>query len=53
MSKMKNYLDTILNCSDCYGKGVSYWGNGEDYEFEYCECNPYNLIIEDKEIIYA
>ena len=25
----------------------------EDYEFEYCECNPYNLIIEDKEIIYA
>ena len=51
MGKMKNLLDEILNCSDCNGQGVNYWGNGEDYDFEYCDCNPYRMIIEDGEIV--
>jgi len=52
MSKMKNLLDEILNCDLCYGKGVIGYANGEDYDFEYCECNPHALILdEDGEIV--
>jgi hypothetical protein len=51
MSKMKNAIEQITNCQDCYGKGVIYWGNGEDYDFEYCDCNPLNLIIDNGEVI--
>ena len=53
MSKMKMLLDEILNCSLCYGQGINYWGNGEDYDFEFCECNPHQLIIEEGEIIHV
>jgi hypothetical protein len=51
MSVIKNLLDTILNCDNCYGQGVNYWANGEDYDFEYCDCNPYRLILENGEIV--
>ncbi len=52
MAKMKRALEEVLNCSLCYGKGITYYANGEDYDFEYCECNPYSLIIdEDGEIV--
>jgi hypothetical protein len=52
MSKMKNLLDEILNCNLCYGQGAIYYSNGEDYDFDYCECNPYSLIVENGEIIH-
>jgi len=52
MNKIKMLIDEILNCSTCYGKGVNYWGNGEDYDFEYCECNPYRLILDSGEVIH-
>jgi hypothetical protein len=26
--------------------------NGEDFDVEDCECNPYGLIIEDGEVIW-
>ena len=50
---MKTILDEILNCSDCNGQGVNYWANGEDYDFEYCDCNPNKIILDyDKSVIY-
>jgi hypothetical protein len=52
MSKVKMLLDEILNCSDCNGQGITYWANGEDYDFEYCDCNPYRLILENGEVIH-
>lgn len=51
MSKVKEHLQQILDCSDCYGQGVIYWGNGEDYDFEYCDCNPNRFIIEDGQVV--
>ena len=49
MSKMKNALDEILNCEICEGKGISnYWVSPDgDYDFEWCECNPNQLIIDE------
>lgn len=51
MSYMKNALDEILNCNICYGQGYTGWANETDFEFETCECNPYNLIIEEEKVI--
>lgn len=51
MSNMKNYLETILDCSDCYGQGFIFWGNGEDFDVEACDCNPHNLIIENGKLV--
>jgi hypothetical protein len=51
MSKIKNALDEILNCQICEGSGISAgWVSADgDYDFEWCECNPHNLIpdLED------
>lgn len=42
----------ILNCDFCYGKGVvGYASEDGDFDFEYCDCNPNHLIIENGEII--
>ena len=46
MDKLEYALRTIENCDLCFGKGVFYYGNGEDYEFENCECNPHELIFD-------
>jgi hypothetical protein len=47
MDKLEYALRTIQNCDLCNGKGNLYWGFGEDYDFETCECNPYELILDD------
>ena len=47
MDKLEYALRTIQNCDLCNGKGVDYWANGEDYDFEDCICNPYGLILDD------
>ena len=47
MDKLDYALNAIRNCNACEGKGNLYWGNGDDYDFETCECNPYELILDD------
>ena len=48
MDKLEYALRTIQNCDLCNGIGNLYWGNGnEDFDFETCECNPYELILDD------
>ena len=29
---------TRINCDECHGHGVIFWGNNEDYDVEPCEC---------------
>jgi hypothetical protein len=48
MSYIKNALDEILFCSICNGQGYLGWANEIDFSFESCECNPFNLIIENE-----
>lgn len=53
MDKLEYALRTIANCDLCLGKGVDYWSNGEDYDFEDCICNPYGLILDETgEVIF-
>ena len=53
MDKLEYAIRTIQNCDLCNGKGAHYWSNGEDYDFEDCECNPYGLIFdEDGSVIW-
>ena len=53
MDKLEYALRTIQNCDLCFGKGALYWSNGDDYDFENCECNPYELILdEDGSVIW-
>ena len=47
MDKLEYALRQIRNCDLCLGKGVNYWSNGEDYDFEDCICNPYGIILDD------
>ena len=46
MSKKKNALETIANCDLCDGVGYSGWTNGEDFDIEWCDCNPEHIIPE-------
>ena len=53
MDKLEYALRTIQNCDLCNGLGAHYYGNGEDFfDFETCECNPYDLIIDGGDVIY-
>ncbi len=53
MDKLEYALRTIQNCDLCNGTGAQYWQNGEDYDFESCECNTYDLILdEDGSVIW-
>jgi hypothetical protein len=47
MAKVKDALTTILECEICNGSGISNgWVSPDgDYDFEWCECNPHNLIV--------
>lgn len=47
MDKLEYALRQIANCNSCYGKGYIGWSNGEDYDMEDCECNPYSLILDE------
>ncbi len=48
MDKLDYALKAIRNCNACEGKGNLYWGIGEDFDFETCECNPYELILDEE-----
>jgi hypothetical protein len=45
--KLEYALRQIRNCDFCGGKGNLYYGNGDDYDFEVCPCNTYELILDD------
>ena len=47
MDKLEYALRTIQNCDLCNGTGNLSWTNGDDYDFETCECNPYDLILDE------
>ena len=50
MSAIKNALADILSCDNCEGKGITNeWANETDFDFEWCDCNPHRLVIEDGE----
>ena len=53
MSNMKTALENVLACEDCYGLGYTGWVSPDgDYDFEYCNCNPYKIIIDyDKSVV--
>ena len=45
MKTTTEQIDAILNCEDCYGKGLTGWVAPDgDYDFEWCECNPEHLL---------
>ena len=46
MDKLEYALRQIRNCDLCNGKGVDYFGSGENYDFEDCLCNPYGIILD-------
>lgn len=48
MSKVKDALSTILDCAICNGKGYEGWANGEEFDIEWCDCNPYHLIVGEE-----
>ena len=52
MEKLEYALEKIANCDFCNGVGVHYFSNGDEYDFEDCECNPYGLILDDGEVIW-
>jgi len=47
MDKLEYALRQISNCDFCGGKGNLYYGNGDEYDFEVCPCNTYELILDD------
>ena len=47
MDKLEYALRQISNCDLCNGKGINYWGIGDEYDFEDCICNPYGIILDD------
>lgn len=54
MNKLEIAVDRIKNCHLCEGKGVYTWSNGEDYDFENCVCNEYEIIFDhDGGVIWA
>ena len=53
MDKLEYALRQIANCDLCNGKGVDYFGSGDEYDFEDCICNPYGIILDhDGEVIW-
>ena len=54
MDRLEIAVERIRNCHLCEGKGVYTWSNGEDYDFENCECNPHEIIFDyDGDVIWA
>lgn len=47
MDKLGYALREIQACGLCEGRGAYYWSNGEDYEFENCVCNIYEIILDE------
>ena len=46
MSLMKNEIEEILNCKMCNGLGYEGWVIGDEFDIEWCECNPNHLTLE-------
>jgi hypothetical protein len=42
----KKALETIANCKLCSGIGYEGWAHGEDFDIEWCDCNPEQLTPE-------
>ena len=47
MDKLEIALRQISGCEICGGKGNLYWDNGDEYNFETCLCNIYEIILDD------
>lgn len=48
MKTTNELIDTILNCEDCYGQGITGWVAPDgDYDFEWCDCNPYKITLSE------
>ena len=47
MDKLEYALSLIAKCDLCNGEGFQYWGNEEDFDFETCICNIYELILDE------
>ena len=52
MDKLEYALRQIRNCDLCNGTGNLYWSNGDDFDSEVCECNPYEIILDGDEVIW-
>jgi len=53
MNKLEYAMEKIRNCDLCGGQGYNAWANGEDYDYESCDCNDYELIFdEDGDVIW-
>ena len=52
MDKLELAIRQIRNCDLCNGVGAHYFSNGEDYDFEDCVCNPYQLILDGNDVIW-
>lgn len=52
MDKLEYALRQIENCDLCHGTGTQFWSNGDDYDFEDCECNPYGLILDGDDVVW-
>ena len=52
MEKLEYLIRQIKNCDLCNGNGAQYWDNGEDYDFENCVCNPYELILDGNDVLW-
>ena len=47
MANVKIAIEAIKNCNDCYGKGYVGWISGDDYDWEFCDCNPNGILESD------
>jgi hypothetical protein len=53
MDKLELALRLIASCTLCEGRGYDYWSNGEDFDAEPCQCNIYDIILDDDgDVIY-
>jgi hypothetical protein len=48
MKNTNELIEAIQNCEDCYGQGVTGWVSPDgDYDFEWCDCNPYKITLSE------
>jgi|APCry1669188910_1035180.scaffolds.fasta_scaffold696464_1 hypothetical protein len=50
MSNIKNAIEKIVNCSDCYGQGFTGWVSPDgDFDYDFCDCNPNSISADEIE----
>lgn len=53
MNKLENAIATVKDCDLCYGQGFIGWSSPDgDYDYDFCECNPLELILDGDEIVW-